>query len=137
MQQLSPRYHPANVFRMCKCVMDVFFSEAESVWWSIKFNESQCKRYGVTLHFFTGQNLLKKYSEKININTINWENLFHRSAEHEQWNAQSLINFNRRIEVRVIHYYTPKIFRKSNISYPLICMCVYQGIRNVGFLKGS
>ena len=28
-----------------------------------------------------------------------------------------------------------KIFRKTNISYPLIrtCMCAYQGVRNVSF----
>ena len=33
--------------------------------------------------FSTGQNLLEKYWEKINIDTSNWEKLFDRSTEHK------------------------------------------------------
>ena len=47
------------------------------------FNESQYKQCGVTPHFSTGQNLLKKKWEKINIDIINWEKLFDRSAERK------------------------------------------------------
>ena len=50
---------------------------------SFKVNGSRYKPRGVTSYFSTGQNLLKKYWEKINIGTINWEKLFDWSAEHK------------------------------------------------------
>ena len=61
---------------------------------NIKVNESQFKQCEVIPHFFTGQNILKQYSEKINIcknywfrkvniDRINWEKLFVRSTDHK------------------------------------------------------
>ena len=40
----------------------------------LKVNESRCKQCEVTPYFSSGQNVLKKYWEKINID--NWEKLF-------------------------------------------------------------
>ena len=49
---------------------------------SLKVNESRYKQCGVIPHFSTRQNLLKKMLRKININTINKEILFNRSADN-------------------------------------------------------
>ena len=36
----------------------------------------------------------KKYREKINTDTINWQKLFGRSADHKKFNIPRLVNFN-------------------------------------------
>ena len=54
----------------------------QNYWLAVKVNESRYKQCGVTSHFSTRQNLLKKkYWEKIDIDIINWEKLFDRSAD--------------------------------------------------------
>ena len=49
----------------------------------LKVNESRYKQCGVTPHFSTRQNLLKKYREKVNIDITNWVELFDRSPDHK------------------------------------------------------
>ena len=49
----------------------------------INVNESRYKQCGVTPHFPAGQDLSKKILRNINIDTINWEKFFDRSAEHK------------------------------------------------------
>ena len=60
----------------------------------IKVNKSRYEQCEVTPHFSTRQNLLKKYWKKINIDTINWEKLFARFADHKLGNILWLLNFN-------------------------------------------
>ena len=48
----------------------------------LKVNESRYKQCLVTPHFSNGQNLLKKYQEKINIDIFMWEKHFNRSVDH-------------------------------------------------------
>ena len=55
-----------------------------------KANESQHKQCGITPHL---QNLLKIYGEKINIDKINWVDLFDRSTEHRYCNIPWPVNF--------------------------------------------
>ena len=54
---------------------------------NIKFNGSRYKQYGVTPHFSSlivdFRIYRKKYWEKINIDIINWEKLFDRSADQK------------------------------------------------------
>ena len=47
----------------------------------VKVNESRHKQYGVTPHFSTGQNLLKKISRKDRQNHL--RKVFDRSANHK------------------------------------------------------
>ena len=58
-----------------------------------KVNESRSKQCGLTSHFPTGEKLLKKYLVKINIDIINWEKLFEKSANHKECNIPRLVNF--------------------------------------------
>ena len=53
-----------------------------------------------------------------------------------KWNWLRSVNFKTWIQwVGVIHLVRTQLFRKTNISYPLICTrtCAYQGVRNVSF----
>ena len=66
----------------------IFFSGEDGLLWkdqkiTLKVNESQYKQCGVTPHFSTGQNVFKKYWEKMSIDIINSEKLFDRSSDHK------------------------------------------------------
>ena len=50
---------------------------------SLKVSESRYKQCGVTPHFHTGKIYWKKYRQKINLDMINSEKLFDRSADHK------------------------------------------------------
>ena len=96
---------------------------SEIIWWSffehVLISESGNIQFGLTQHFSTGKNLLKKilkkdkywhnqlrkpflpgkshwkkYWEKINIDTIHWEKVFDRSAGHKKCSIPWLVNFN-------------------------------------------
>ena len=64
--------------------------------WSIKVNESWYKQCGINPHVSTGENLLQKYWEKINIEFINPEKLFGESTNHKQCYLPWLVHFNLR-----------------------------------------
>ena len=49
---------------------------------SLKINESRYKQCGIIPHFSTRQNLLKKMLRKMNIDIINKEMLFNKSADN-------------------------------------------------------
>ena len=53
----------------------------------LKVNESRYKQCGVIPHlsilFINFKIYWKKYWEKVNVGTINWEKLFDRSADHK------------------------------------------------------
>ena len=61
-------------------------------------NKSRYEQCGVSSHFSTGQNLLKKSWENINFDIINREKLFDRSAfvDHKDCTIPWIINFKDR-----------------------------------------
>ena len=59
-----------NLFHRAKCIKKMLKKD--------KYWHNQLRKT-----FFNEQNLLKKYREKTNIDTINKEKLFDRSAEHK------------------------------------------------------
>ena len=98
----------------------------------LRFNESWYKQYRVTPHFSTNKIYRKKikYWEKINIDTIKWENLFDRSANHKLCNILWLVRFKPGKRGKHANMVGHNVKIRNFIGRPLVMIAI-PGLREV------
>ena len=119
--------------------IDFIRNISQNHWWKPALNTSKCKakrmseRLLKSLKGYKGKITMKVEFIIIELTLLLFEEVLGSSYLARSWNriiGQKWVN-NREPSIK----YVPKIFRKANISNPLIRTrtCTYQGVRNVSF----